>query len=222
MKIFKKMSSRAKELLGVVFGNALCMVVLVCALFALNFAITAEELNVSYFKVLIFWMFLAMSLTRLPMIVMSKEKKLLPFIRNIVVAAIFLVFAVVSLFLKVSQIEYCIFGGVFSLIIIMNRILKIIENKHNVRNVVTNSILIGLALILSLFFFLGASSNITAIPFIIILLFVIISITLGDILFFCFSRMKLKAMSKIIRKTFAIEIIYVLFIRYFNVRNSNI
>ena len=212
MKSFKNLDKRTKEIIGIVVGNALCIIVLVCALFALNFVMTNEEINVAYFKNCIFWMFFCMSLIRLPMILMAKGTSLITFIRNIVVASIFLVFAIISIFLNVSLIEYCIFGGVFSLIIIGNRILKIIENKHSVRNIVTNSLLITIAFILSLMFFFGATSDMEATPYISILLFVIISITLGDILFFCFSRMKLKAMYRIIKKTFAIEILYGLFV----------
>ena len=43
---------------------------------------------------------------------------------------------------------------------------------------------------------------------VLLLLVVITTISLFEVLFFCFSRIKLKAMTKIIRKTFAIETLY--------------
>lgn len=211
MKLLNNLSKRTKEILLIVFGSFLCTMVLICALFALNFALNTEEINVPYFKNYIFLMFLSMSIARLPMIFASKNNKI-NFIRNIVVAGIYFSLAVVSLFLNVSLMEYCVFGGVFSLIIIGNRTIKILENRKSIRNIVTNSIVIFIAFILMLIFFVGSATDVPVTVYISILLFVIITISMGDILYFCFSRMKFKAMYKIIKKTFAIEILYGLFV----------
>jgi len=211
MKPFDNISKRKKEIMLIVFGSFLCTMVLICALFALNFALNTEEINAPYFKNYIFLMFLSMSIARIPMIFAKKTNKL-TFIRNIAVACIYFVFAIVALFLNVSLIEYCVIGGVFSLIIIANRIIKILENRKNIRNIVTNSIAIFIAFILMLIFFVGSTSDVPVTTYISLLLFVIIIMSMGDILYFCLSRMKFKAMYSIIKKTFAIEILYGLFV----------
>ena len=210
MKLKNKLTKRQKDILLIVCGSALSTLVLVSSLFALTYIIGSDgEANTPYFKNYAFLMFLSMSLARIPMTLDDKTK--LNIIRNSIVGVILLGFAIVVLFLKVSLLEYCLIGGIFSLILLANRIIRICERKSK-RSIVLNIIASILLFCLALIFFVGSTSDIDVKTFISVLLLVITSIAVMDVLYFCFSRIKLKAMTKIIQKTYAVEILYGLFV----------
>ena len=210
MKLKKKFTQRQKDILLIVLGSFLSTLVLVSSLFALNFIIGPDsEANTPYFKNWLFLMFLSMALARIPMTLEDMNK--LNIIRNSIVGVIFLGFSITVLFLKVSILEYCLIGGIFSLNLIANRIIRICQKKSR-RSIVFNVIAAILLFILSLVFFSGVESGIDVKTYITILLLVITSIAVMDVLYFCFSRIKLKAMAKIIQKTYAVEILYGLFV----------
>ena len=211
MKSVKRLTKRQKDIILIVFGSFLSTMVLVSSLFALNFILSADsEANAPYFKNWIFLMFLSMSLARIPMTLEDKTK--LNIIRNSIVGVILLGFAIVSLFLGVSLLEYGLIGAIFSLILLANRVIRICEKKSK-RSIVLNIIASILLFSLALLFLFGITNSVAEVKtYITVLLLVITSIAIVDILYFCFSRIKLKAMTKIIQKTYAIEILYGLFV----------
>lgn len=211
MKLRDKLTKKQKEYLIIFLGSFSSIMVLVMSLFALSHIINGTEESLVYFKNYAFLMFLFMALVRVPMSFTEKNK--INLIRNIVVGSIFFVFAILTLFLKVSSTEYCIIGGIFSLTILTNRILKILSNRKSLRNVITNCILAFLAFILAFIFFIASADKEAPLEtFVVVLLFIIVAMSLGEVLFFCFSRIKLRTMTKIIRKTYAVEVLYGMFV----------
>lgn len=205
MKLLEKFTDRQKDIFLIVGASVLSMLVLVFALLASNRIVNADELGSPAFKAYVFFMFFFMSIARAP-ITFSRNTKL-NYIRNGIYAGVFLIIAIVSLFLNVSTLEYGIIGGIFSLTLIANRIIKLLDNK-SLRSIISNCIAIFIDAILALIFFTAHASKQEAKNIALLLLVVITTISLFEVLFFCFSRIKLKAMTKIIRKTFAIETLY--------------
>lgn len=210
MKKRKKITNKQKETFLIVSGSFLSTLVLIFSLFALSFVMKSDDPNNMQFKTFMFFMFLSMSLLRIPM-TLSKMGKL-NLIRNSIVAIGYLAFAFTSLFINVSIMEYCLIGSFFALTIIANRIIKIVDDR-SVRSVITNAFILLFAGILLLIFITSINgAGLDLIILLTLLLLVITSISLFDVLYFCLSRIKFQAMAKIVKKTFAIEVLYGLFI----------
>ena len=207
MKLSSKITQRQKDIILIVGASILSTLVLVFSLLASNRIVNADEIGSPAFKIYAFFMFLFMSIARAPM-TLSRNTKL-NYIRNGIYAGVFLVIAIVSLCVPVTVLSYGIIGGIFALTLIANRIIKLLDHK-SVRSIITNCIAILISVLLAFVFFFSAISpeDMEAKNLVLLLLVVIITISLFEVLFFCFSRIKLKAMSKIIRKTFAIETLY--------------
>ncbi len=207
MKNKKRLSKRGKSILLILSGSLLSTTVLACSLFALNNINVDGEGYSNSFKIFAFFAFLALSLSRAPMIFTNKRSKI-NVLKHIAFSLIYLTLAIISLILPVSLMEYCIFGFVFSLTIVANRILRIFEKKKTARLIVCNVILAVLAGILALVFLSGMFSGLPANIFILILFITFIVLSLIEVLFFCFSRIQLGAIMRVVRKTYALEILY--------------
>ena len=207
MKLFDKLTDRQKDIFLIVGASVLSMLVLVFSLLASSRIVNHDELGSPVFKAYFFFMFFFMSIARAPM-TFSRNTKL-NYIRNGIYAGVFFIIAIVSLCVPATALTYGIIGGIFSLTLIANRIIKLLDHK-NLRSIITNSIGIFISVILAFVFFISAMAPevMDVENLVLLLLVIIITISLFEVLFFCFSRIKLKAMAKIIRKTFAIETLY--------------
>ena len=203
----KKLSPRQIEILVIVFGSIVSFLALLCALLSLNNLSSNEELT-AYFKNYAFLTFICLALVRLPIIYHDRSK--FNIIKNLAVMAIYVIIAVVILFLNFGVIEYAIVSIAYIVTIFINRLLKVIETK-SIRTRVFNIILCVLISFLVLIV-LGLAKNNDIKPIMQVLLILIIALCVTDVLFFAFSKIRLGAMLKIIQRTYAFEILYGLFI----------
>ena len=203
----KKLSPRQIEILVIVFGSIVSFLALLCALLSLNNLSSNEELT-AYFKNYAFLTFICLALVRLPIIYHDRSK--FNIIKNLAVMAIYVIIAVVILFLNFGVIEYAIVSIAYIVTIFINRLLKVIETK-SIRTRVFNIILCVLISFLVLIV-LGLARNNDIKPIMQVLLILIIALCVTDVLFFAFSKIRLGAMLKIIQRTYAFEILYGLFI----------
>lgn len=203
----KKLSPRQIEIFVIVFGSIVSFLALLCALLSLNNLSSNEELT-AYFKNYAFLTFICLALVRLPIIYHDRSK--FNIIKNLAVMAIYVIIAVVILFLNFGVIEYAIVSIAYIVTIFINRLLKVIETK-SIRTRVFNIILCVLISFLVLIV-LGLARNNDIKPIMQVLLILIIALCVTDVLFFAFSKIRLGAMLKIIQRTYAFEILYGLFI----------
>ena len=203
----KKLSPRQIEIFVIVFGSIVSFLALLCALLSLNNLSSNEELT-AYFKNYAFLTFICLALVRLPIIYHDRSK--FNIIKNLAVMAIYVIIAVVILFLNFGVIEYAIVSIAYIATIFINRLLKVIETKL-IRTRVFNIILCVLISFLVLIV-LGLARNNDIKPIMQVLLILIIALCVTDVLFFAFSKIRLGAMLKIIQRTYAFEILYGLFI----------
>ena len=203
----KKLSPRQIEILVIVFGSIVSFLALLCALLSLNNLSSNEELT-AYFKNYAFLTFICLALVRLPIIYHDRSR--FNIIKNLAVMAIYVIIAVVILFLNFGVIEYAIVSIAYIVTIFINRLLKVIETK-SIRTRVFNIILCVLISFLVLIV-LGLARNNDIKPIMQVLLILIIALCVTDVLFFAFSKIRLGAMLKIIQRTYAFEILYGLFI----------
>ena len=202
-----KLTPRQVEILVIVFGSIGSFLALICAMLSLN-NVTANAEITTYFKNYAFLTFICLALVRLPIIYHDRTR--ISVIKNIIFMAVYVAIAVILLFLNFGTIEYVIVSIAYLLTLLANLILRIIEAKL-VRTRVVNGILAGLITILALIILaMLDQDNVQVIMQ--LLLVLIIAICVTDVLFFAFSKIRLGAMIKIIRRTYAFEILYGLFV----------
>ena len=202
-----KLTPRHVEILVIVFGSIGSFLALICAMLSLN-NVTANAEITTYFKNYAFLTFICLALVRLPIIYHDRTR--ISVIKNIIFMAVYIAIAVILLFLNFGTIEYVIVSIAYLLTLLANLILRIIEAKL-VRTRVVNGILAGLITILALIILaMLDQDNVQVIMQ--LLLVLIIAICVTDVLFFAFSKIRLGAMIKIIRRTYAFEILYGLFV----------
>ena len=202
-----KLSSRQIEILVIVFGTLVSFLALTCALLSLHNLMANSELT-DYFKNYAFLTFIALALVRLPIIYHDRTK--FNVIKNIAFIAAYVFIAVAILFLNFGVIEYLIIAIIYTLTVLLNRLLKLFEVK-SVSGKIFNGVLVLLILGLIIAFIIATKENDVQL-IMQMLLVLIIGFCLMDVLYFAFSKIRLGAMIKIVQRTYAFEILYGLFV----------
>ena len=206
-KIQRKLSPRQIEILVIVFGTIVSFLALICALLSLNNLMANEELT-TYFKNYTFLTFVALALVRLPIIYHDRTK--FNIIKNIAFIAAYLIIGVFILFLNFGVIEYLIIAILYTLTVLLNRLLKLFEVK-TLGGKIFNGVLVLLILGLIVAFIVATKQDDVQL-IMQMLLVLIIGFCLMDVLYFAFSKIRLGAMLKIVQRTYAFEILYGLFV----------
>lgn len=121
-----------------------------------------------------------------------------------------LVLGIVEFFLPLSGLEFCIFGGTYCIILLLERGVIFFRTKTR-RARLPHFLLALIDLVLAIASFgLIADPNIKSILFLIVYLFLFIA--LYQVIAFAFGRIKPKVILKIMKKTFAFEILFGLFL----------
>ena len=226
MKIKDKWSLvKPSDLFSILFGIA-SVVVLCFALLSLNDALTGGSFDKLYFLLV----FVALSASRGILAFyygFFERQNKIAFYKNLGIATVYLI---VVILIAVIYSRYVYFFhlvlGLYIATIAANRICLIFE-KRKLFSTIYNIVL--LSILVLLFVAVYASPNATDESSVMtVLLFFIIIISFAEVLGFAFSKIKLKGLLKIIRKTYIIEIIYglvmlmVSFSFYFMIMEDNI
>lgn len=157
------------------------------------------------------WMFgtyLALSLSRLPLVFRAQfvEKRRLPFFRNIVLAGLYALLSVLYLVFPIQAAFYGPLAGVYFLIAGGNRVAMTFEKKKPF-NYVFNGLLALLFFVSAVLTFAYAD-DLTLLLFLFAQLTIIMMVGILETLAFAFSSIQLKGIIKIMRKTYAFEVLY--------------
>ena len=193
------------NIISIVYG-LLVVAVLAFALLAINSIISDGVIA----KIYLFLMFVFLAITKglLSFFFAAVYKNnRIAMIKNIVFGVVFLILAILILILYGLNIFfYRLLSSVYLSAIVANRICMIFEKK-TVGATIYNIILAFLAFMLGLVI-LAAGGAEFALPSMVLLLFIIIVVCFVEVLAFAFSKIQLKGLLKIIRKTYVLEILY--------------
>ena len=203
----KRLSPRQVEILVIVFGTLVSFLALTCALLSLHNLMANFELT-TYFKNYAFLTFVALALVRLPIIYHDRTK--FNIIKNVAFIGAYLTIGVFILFLNFGVIEYLIIAILYTLTVLLNRLLKLFEVK-TFGGKIFNGVLVLLILGLIIAFIVATKQDDVQL-IMQMLLVLIIGFCLMDVLYFAFSKIRLGAMIKIVQRTYAFEILYGLFV----------
>ena len=200
-------SIQRRESLLVIFGGILSAVTLIASLYCVTAAIFNLDLNadVSY-RISLVVTFLSLGISRGLMFFIRNSR--INIIKNSVFGGIYIVIAIVLAFIDLNYVNvFPIVGLIFMLTVIANRICGIFETKSK-RVFVFNIIVSSISTLIALLFALSFNSVEQAYALSLMLMLIIVVLSTIELLYFAFSRIKFKLLLKIIRKTFAAEILY--------------
>lgn len=151
-----------------------------------------------------FWMFVFLSLSSLANY--FKERTKLNLIKCIVLLAVDIGLGITILFATYNPYLFSLCGGLYCLTIIVSRVFSIIK-KHDLRNIILNSLIIAFALLMSLGMFLSTKkADINSIIVVECLFIAIVSFI--EVFIAALSQLKLKVLFKIIVRTYSLEVIF--------------
>lgn len=193
------------NIISIVYG-LLVVAVLAFALLAIN-SIISDGVIAKFYLFLMF-VFLAITKGLLSFFFAAVYKNnRIAMIKNIVFGVVFLTLAILILILYGLNIFfYRLLSSVYLSAIVANRICMIFEKK-TVGATIYNIILAFLAFMLGLVILATGGAEF-ALPSMVLLLFIIIVVCFVEVLAFAFSKIQLKGLLKIIRKTYVLEILY--------------
>lgn len=211
MKV-KKISEYPKEKRLIIFSIATSIInalVLIFSISTLHFAMQGDFglirlfLSLSYF-------FLGVTMANLAFFDKEFKANKIAHIKHIVFAAIYAIIALLFAVIPMNSVQVIILSGLYMLSIVANRVCRILEKKKAF-NIVFNIFLALIAFVLSIIIFASIAEELM-IPIIMLTCIFILSVSLIELLLFALSRIKINALIRIMRKTYALEILYGLFI----------
>ena len=139
------------------------------------------------------------------------DKNKIATIKNISFAVVYLAIAILVLTIyQTDYIFYTIAAGLYFATIVANRVCLMLERKGAFR-IVYNVLLAGLASFLAITIILTVPAEANY-AFLSLLLLVVLLVSFADVLSLAFSKIQLRGLLRIIRKTYVFEIIYGLFL----------
>jgi hypothetical protein len=151
----------------------------------------------------LFGVFFALGLSRL--VTFLFERTRMAFFRFVVLLLFDIALGILVFFTKDNPYFYSLVGGLYCVTIIISRLFKIAQ-KHDLRSIVVNGIMILFAIFLAVGLFIPFKEETKFTPVLIVCLLVSIT-AFAEVLSNSFSQLKLKVLFKIVFKTFAFEII---------------
>ena len=199
----KKISKENKRIITNIFSSAITAGVLVMALFAIQ---AFQDKNDYLLTLFYGFAFIFLSLSRLPIAVnaIKNDPNKVVMIKYFAFSLIYLVCGIV-IFANYGNLLVCgVASGIYLLTIGANRICRCIE-KPKPFHIVVNTILATACTVFAIIIFVAIDLFVL---YVVIALIVIMFIAIAETLIFAFSQMKLKGLMKIIRKTYAFEVLY--------------
>ena len=150
------------------------------------------------------WVFIFLGLSRF--VTYLKDRKATSLIRALVLLVINVGLGVMVIFAKYNPYIFSLSAGIFALSIILSRIFKLIE-KHSIRDIVFNAMVIVFAIALAIGFFQKVSDDVIGSVILLECLFIAVC-TFVEASLLSLSQLKLDVFVKIIFKTYALEILF--------------
>ena len=152
------------------------------------------------------WVFFFVGL--MSIVIFLKDRTRLNLIRAIVLFVFNLSLGIIVQFAEKNPYLFSLTAGLYCLTIIVSRIFKIIQ-KHTVRSIVLNCLIITLIFLLSIGMFSIPSSTGEQIQGVVLLECIIIAvISFADAASIAFAQLKVKVLFKIMLSTYSLEIIF--------------
>ena len=196
-----------QRFLYAILTSVISMVVLFLSLLAISNSNGKTEVS-PQLALYMFGIFLALCLSRIPLLIrcIIVEKNWLGFAKNAILSLAFLILAILFLALPVDVAHFAPLFGIYLGLIAFNRIVICFEKKK-----VASYIFNGFLVLILVFLISAIPSLVSTSDFGIIVLgvlMILMSVSLMETLGFAFSSIQLKGILKIMRKTYAFEILY--------------
>ena len=188
--------------------SVLIIAVLAFSLLSANEAMA--NTNEPLIKTFIFLTFLFLTLIRglqLGFLFLLEEKNVLSIVKFASLALIYLVIAIIGVSIYQSGTSASLLITILYLSsVIINRLFIMFE-KRKLGNYIFNGFTIAMVILIMLMFIVISSNNVGPVIITLLMIIVIFS-SLVEVLAFAFSKIKLRGLLKIIRKTYVFEILY--------------
>ena len=211
MKKFRWTKERLTTLFTIIY-SVLILAVLACSLLTTHVAVSG--LDASYAGLFLFLTFGSLSLIRgvqLTFSFLETKKNKFTIIKFASLATIYLALAIiVAVIYQPTPDIYRTISALYLISIIINRVFIMIE-KRKIGYYIFNGFIILLAIVALLLFMIVSIEEFGPIVIALLMMIVLLS-SLAEVLAFSFSKIQLKGLLKIIRKTYVLEILYGLII----------
>lgn len=220
-----KLTKSTRKVVSTIISSILVLSTLIFALLTLNSTFSPEGISTLYFGFT--FVFLSASRQSLSIKAMSLDKSKICFFKNQAFSLIYLVLGILLFAIPFSDVMSVIICCTYFFLLAANRVCLCFERKK-VSSYIFNGILafVALSVGITMIFSLGTPDVFVVTVFPTIAVIMIMAIV--EILIFAFSRMKLKGIIKIMRKTYAFEVFYGLIVLiiacslYFMIMEENI
>ena len=204
----KKLTPYAKNLISMILGSATNTFSM---LFAIGAAGNALTDNLQPVPILSFFSFFFLAVYYFQKVFSYRDNKVYKW-RFATICGVYLMFAILVLFAVFNIFIYFSIAVIYLVISIVNRIFIIIKN-HKLRSIILNGLIIALSTLTLIIVapLAGLGDNYIMIIYAVALLLTV-AVSFVSVMFIVFSRFRRKTLIHIIRKTYAIEILYGLFI----------
>jgi len=204
----KKLSPYAKNLLTMILGSATNTFSM---LFAIGAAGNALSDGIIYVPILSFFSFFFLAVYYFQKVFAYRDNKVYKW-RFVTICSVYFIFAVTVLFAPFSNYIYFGIGVSYLVISIVNRVFIIVRN-HKLRSIILNGLVIALStLALLIIAPLAGHGDYYIMVIYAVSLLLTVAVSFVSVMFIVFSRFKKQTLIHILRKTYAIEILYGLFI----------
>ena len=181
-------------------------IVLVMSIFAMQYILMDDPAKIKLFMGLTL-LFHSFAMVNLAIFDGYFEKKKFSMIKHIIFASIYLPFSIALFFAPYNNIVFGTFSGVFVLPVSANRLAKLFEVKKLVPRIL-NGILAGLALFVAIMMFISLDDPDLFYANMTIMQIILMFLSLINIMRYAFSKIQFMTLLKIMRKTYALEVLY--------------
>ena len=150
------------------------------------------------------WVFILLGVTRF--VTYLKDKSKMSLLRALVLLGIDVGLGVLVMFAKYNQYIFSLSAGIFALSIILSRVFRLIE-KHTVRDIVFNGLIIVFAIALAIGFFQKVGTDLIGTIILTECLFIAVC-TFIEAFLLSMNQLNLSVFAKIIFRTYALEILF--------------
>lgn len=195
------LSDSTKRVLALVFGGICSTAILTFSVLTIA-AISKRDLALAS-KYLV-WVFISMGFTSV--IVFIKERNRYNFVRALILLIFNIILGVVVYFANNNLYLFSLTAGLYCLLIITSRIIRIIE-KRSLRAIIFNAILITLIILLGVGLLIPVDAD--GVDNVVLIECLFVSFTaLAEVASVAFGQLKFKVLFKIIVNTFALEVLF--------------
>ena len=195
------LNSDFMRILLLVVGSIFSTAVLAFSVLAI---VDIHQGNFTNAPAFLFGVFICMIFTRL--ITFIKDRSKINLIRCLVLLVFNIAIAVTVLFANSNPYLFSLCGGLYCFTIIISRVFRMIQ-KHNIRNIILNVLIIALALLMAIGLLIQTSSATVNDVIIVECLFIAI-VSFIEVATAALSQLKLKVLFKIIVRTYTLEVIF--------------